>query len=361
MSSNRRLPGILQASEDFQRQLLAREAAAFDQMARAYVQAERRLLPQLEAIIHMIEAKRATGVEVSWAEVAKLARYKQLMRDLVDEAERYAAFTSQIVSGEQSAAIELALREAETLTRTALPFDKQTAMDVMATWNRVPAGALESMVGFAGDGSPLMPAMARRFGDAAEAVDAALRNGITLGWHPTKTVRELRGTMEKGLLENALTWARTEQIRASRETSRRSYEANPHIVKGWVRKAALDDRTCAACIMLDGREYGPNETMDDHPRGRCRMLPMTIGYSDILGVDVGDVGGTTVDWGTGRQWFDAKTNSDKLTWLDEHLGKGAGDAWKAGRLDLAHIPQLNRSEEWGNSYTVTPMRVLVTE
>lgn len=357
MSSARpTLPDILRVSQEFATALDGREQAAFQQMSDAYVRIEQRLLSEADALLRDIMEKGYTA-----SRAQQLERYKALLRQIKEQEEQYAFFTSQVIANEQQAAVTLALQEAETLAAMSLP---GPMAGLMTSWNKLPVDAVQAFVGFAGDGSPLMPALQARFGEAVSgAVKEALLQGIALGWHPTKTVRRMGDALNGGMLNNALTWARTETIRASREASRRAYEANRNIVKGWVRKAALDGRTCAACIALDGTVYPATDDgippMDDHPRGRCRMLPMTVGYAELLGIDLDE--GPRVDWQTGPEWVKAMSPAEQRIWLDSHVGKGAGDAFAAGKFDLADIPKLNKSKAWGDSYTVKSMRELLKE
>lgn len=353
-----RLPDVLRISDEFRQALEYREAQAFQAMSEAYAQIERHLLSDFELLLRDVAEK---GISPSRA--VSTQRYKDLMRQLFEEQDRYAQFCTQIISNEQMAALRLGTQEAELLTGGAL--DPRLA-ELMTSWNRLPIEAIEAMVGFAADGSPLMPAMAARFGSAAPQVKQTLLQGVGLGWHPTKTARQLRGVLENDLLGNALTWARTEQIRASREASRRSYEANSHIVRGFRRHATLDDRTCAACLMLDGQFYpmvdGHIEPLADHPNGRCRMCPETISYEEILGLPRPPVD-ESHPWGgdvpTGQEWLQQKSPAEMRAWMESHVGKSSYDAWKAGKFQLGDIPKLNKNSAWGDSWTVKPLKDLL--
>jgi SPP1 gp7 family putative phage head morphogenesis protein len=346
-------PDILRASEQFNAALLAREQYAFEQMATMYASLERRLLADIELLAREVWEKG-----MSPSRMQRMERYKTLLAQARDEFTRYGEFSADLITVEQRAAIDMSLRHAEQLTRMSM---KPGTVELMTSWNRLPADALQAMVGFAGDGSPLRPRLAEVFGDYGEVVRETLLKGVGLGWHPTKTARAIRDQMQ-GALDKALTWARTEQIRASREASRQSYEKNAHIIKGYTRHATKDERTCMACLMLDGTFYPmtPEHTLPslpDHPRGRCTLLPETIGYSDILGVPVPESEPSTEP--TGRQWFEALPEAQQRAYMDRELGKGAWEAWRGGRFQLEDIPHLVENEQWGNSYGVTRLSGLV--
>jgi len=159
-----RLPDILRVSAEFKAALEAREAATFAQMGDAYVLIERRLMADFETLLRDIAEK---GMSPSRA--VSLDRYKSLMRDLKREQGKYAQFTSTLIESDQANAVALAMQEAETLAGMSLP-DRMVGL--MTQWNRLPTQDVEALIGFAGDGSPLMPAMARRFGSSAGAVGA---------------------------------------------------------------------------------------------------------------------------------------------------------------------------------------------
>jgi hypothetical protein len=64
-------------------------------------------------------------------------------------------------------------------------------------------------------------------------------------------------------------------MRAYREVTRQSYLANQDVVAGWIWYSALDKRTCPACWAMHGTVHDLSETLDDHPNGRCVMVPLT--------------------------------------------------------------------------------------
>jgi SPP1 gp7 family putative phage head morphogenesis protein len=73
---------------------------------------------------------------------------------------------------------------------------------------------------------------------------------------------------------SALTIARTEILRAHREATRLSYQANPHLVERWQWLSAMDDRTCPACWAMTGTVHTTDEPLGSHPNCRCTMVPI---------------------------------------------------------------------------------------
>ena len=87
------------------------------------------------------------------------------------------------------------------------------------------------------------------------------------------------------------------------------------------RVATLDERTCMACIMLDGMLYRSEDEFDDHPYGRCILVPL---YSDTR--PIRPVGG-------GANWFLALPKETQRA----IMGPEYYAAWMAGKFDLSDL------------------------
>jgi SPP1 gp7 family putative phage head morphogenesis protein len=131
-------------------------------------------------------------------------------------------------------------------------------------WNRLPRGAIESLVGALRDGSPLDKVLQRLGADGAERVRDSLYAGIAIGNNPRETAREIRKALGGNLYQYQRI-ARTEQLRAYRESSRATYLANADVLDGWQWMAAKQGRTCAACLAMDGTVHRLDEPLDGHP------------------------------------------------------------------------------------------------
>ena len=166
--------------------------------------------------------------------------------------------------------------------------------------------AVEQMVGFLQDGSPLVDVITKHVGAAQQQFGQTMVTGLVSGWNPRKLARELRSSYGLGLTK-ALVIARTEQLRAYRTAAANTYRANSHVVKGWERHAQHDTRTCMACLILDGKRYTLAEEMDDHPQGRCAMLPVTKTYAE-LGIDAPE---PDFSREKGIDWFRRQSEADQ--------------------------------------------------
>ncbi len=68
-------------------------------------------------------------------------------------------------------------------------------------------------------------------------------------------------------------------IRGQNDASELIYGQNPNVVKGLIRVAVFDDRTCLVCVLMDGIWYPVGSFLDDHANGRCYFVP------DIISLD----------------------------------------------------------------------------
>ncbi|NPV86000.1 MAG: hypothetical protein HPY45_08340 [Anaerolineae bacterium] len=155
-------------------------------------------------------------------------------------------------------------------------------------------------------------------------------------------LRKVLGTT----LSRALTIARTETLRGHREATRASYQANSDIVRGWVWHSAADERTCAACWAMHGTFHTLDERLDDHPNGRCAMVPKTKTWAEIgkqYGIDLSDVPDTNSEIEPGVLLFD-KLPAEKQIGI---LGPAKWAAWKDDQFTLSDLVGQTESTIWG--------------
>ena len=119
-------------------------------------------------------------------------------------------------------------------------------------FNRINIGAVESMIGFAGDGSPLNDLLKMSYPDAVDGLMQALINGVALGKGSGQIAQDMADGMGMGL-ERALLISRTETMRAYRTASTEQYRQSGVVTgfKRLVKKATA----CMACLMLDGETF----------------------------------------------------------------------------------------------------------
>lgn len=266
---------------NFRRRMLQKETAAVRDITSAYLAAEGRILGKLEALDQRIAAAREEGQQITPDWIERQRRYFELLEQIENEftqlgevgERRVGAAQSQMASFAEVDAKELATRAAGIAPR-----------GITVNWNRLPAQAVENLVGFASDGSPLSDLFAAIGPSAAQDVREVLAAGIAAGENPRVIARGVKAALgvPRARAENI---ARTEILRAYRETARQSYVANQDIVQGWIWHAALSEETCPACWAMHGTRHSVDEKLDDHPQGRCVAVPVTRSWADITGDD----------------------------------------------------------------------------
>jgi len=340
VSHERSRIGEMQRLADlFRRALLRRERAAADEMARAYAVAWKRIEAKLKALLDELAAAEERGEDVSLAWLFQRERLQTLQRQVEAEWHRWAADNARRLEAEQRAAIRAAGQDAEALTRAALG---PPPPGVTLTWARLPHEALESLVGFTSDGTPLRALLDALGAEASQAVRETLIAGLATGENPRAIARRVKGEFD-GNLARALRVARTETLRAYRTAALRHYRANDDVVKGWIWLAAVQGRgagrTCASCWAMHGTTHSLDEIMDDHPNGRCAAAPWVRSWAE-LGFEGLPEGPETPK---GVDLFVRLTPQEQ----DRVLGQAGGAAYRAGAVSLDQFVGVRYSSRWG--------------
>lgn len=246
-------PTILMLVDRFRRELMQMERAAATEMVRTYGQVWKRIKAQLDDLTAQIETARAAGETVSPSWLFERQRLQSLQRQVEREIATFARYAERSIVAQQSEAVLAAQSHAEQLTLAALG---EPPPGVFVTFSRLPSGAITDLVGALQDGSPLSTLLDQLGPQASRGVREALIAGVATGQGPREIARRARQAMG-GSLSRALTIARTEVLRSYRESSRRSYQVNDDVVKGWVWHSALGLRTCASCFPAGVVVSGP--------------------------------------------------------------------------------------------------------
>jgi len=189
------------------------------------------------------------------------------------------------------------------------------------------------------DGSPLRDLLDELGPEASASIRKALIAGVATGQNPRVIARQVRQALG-GNLVRALTIARTEVLRAYRESSRRTYQANSDVIKGRIWHSALGTRTCPACWAMHGTFHRLDERLDDHPRGRCAMVPVTKTWEELGFKGIPEAPPQIEKW---TDLFDRFPNADK----ERILGKAGFQVYKAGVVKLEDFVGRRVSREWG--------------
>lgn len=329
-------PLVVQVIRDSQEKVRAAEAAEMRAMTSAWLKVERSLESQMVALAYEIDGRRQDGKSLTKTSVMEMDRYKALM---AQAKERIAGFNGNAVGTiekGQGIAIENGLDVAEDAIRASY----RDAGVVVASFDKLPIRAVEAMIGFTVAGTPLETLLRDSYGDAVSGLTDSLIRAIAVGMNPKDTAAEMAKGMGIGL-DRALLVARTEQLRAYRESSRMAYQESG-VVKGYKRLSAKQDRTCAACLFADGQFYELETAFEEHPNGRCTLVPVVNGLPPVV-------------WQTGMDWF----NSQGTSVQQGILGAGGYDLWQSGAVDLSDFVQRDEDDVWGASLRVASLESLI--
>ena len=326
---------VIRVLQDFRAALDARESALMGTMAQRWLRIERGLEADMLALAYEMEQRRNEGRAITEQMVWRSERYQRLQGQLRDEIRKYNQDAVGIISTAQGEDAALGIRAAQDAI--GVSYAATGAMGPM--WNRINVNAVEAMIGFAGDGSPLSALLKKDYPEAVDGMLQALITGIARGEGAAKTAVEMANGMGMGL-ERALLIARTETARAYRTGSTMQYRESG-VVSGFyrlVKKATA----CMACLMLDGQRFTIESELEDHPRGKCTVVPQVRGVGKPV-------------WETGPEYFQNLSQEEQA----ERMGAEKFGLWQDGQFELADLAKMTHNATWGDSPRVASMAELV--
>lgn len=330
-------PLVIQVTRQFKAALLAYEEGQVRRMVRAWMGVDRRLAGSLDALADEVFAMREGGAAVTMTDLFRLPRYQALLAQIQDEASRYEREAGRIIVDGETDLVQRGRLDAQRAIQTSY---WQHGMRV--SFNRLPARAVEYIVGVTADGAPLFSLLQRRAiaPEAVEGLTNQLLDAVTRGYNPRKTARLMQDGLTQGL-QKALVIARDQQLRAYRTASDDQYRESG-VVSAKRRVAAKDTRTCLACLASDGELIPVGAAMYDHAQGRCTAIPVVDGLPAL-------------DWQKGPEWFGTLSEAKQRGMM----GKERWDAWKAGAFRFEDQATPTYHKVWGQGLAVTPMSRLV--
>ena len=255
-------PEVVRVLKAYRVLLDGREDALMRDMGRRWLDIEHRLDAEIALLAREIADRAASGRVITEQIVWRAERYQIIKAQLEDEIRKYNRdYAVATISRAQEQYALLGLDAArDAINATYGPMG--------AYWNRINVGAVQSMIGFAGDGTPLEKLLRESYPDAVDGLTKALINGIARGQNPAQTARDMADGMGMGL-DRSLLIARTETARAYRTASTEQYRQSG-VVSGF-RRLVKKETACMACLMLDGETFELEGELDDHPRGKAEL------------------------------------------------------------------------------------------
>lgn len=306
-----------------------------------------------------MSAAQDAGEPVNLTWLAQEGRLQQLLTTIDQAASGYGQTAADTIGDAQSAAVDLGSQAAQDLLQATVP------PGMSYTFGVPPQGALDAMASALDEGSPLSGLLLDSFGaDAAATAQQALFAGVALGQSAAQIASMLTEATDMSA-QRAEVIARTEVQRAYRDAQMANYRANSDVVNGWMWSADFSDRTCGACIAMDGTIHTLDEDLDDHINGRCSALPVTNSYASILGqlgmtaddLPIAGLTDTSARYWTGQKgadWFASQSDAFQA----RILGPAKFAALQHGDITLSDLVGIRRSEQWGDSIYEKSLREL---
>lgn len=338
-------PAIIRAALHFRGQLVKGNLKASRQIIDAYLAAYKNIKPELDFVNKEIAAQIAAGAKPSSQLIFEKGRMERILSTVTTEIQKVTATSAKIVTAQQSDAVAQALKDAKVLSELAR--DPSLSWPPPAgitgpTWANINQGQLTSLVGIAGDGSPLHTLLGELAPDAADKAKAMLVSNVTQG----RTATEIAHGMHEVLGANmarALAVARTETMRSYRVATQESFKENDDVIAKWRWVAQLSYSTCIACISMHGQEFPLTEPMASHVNCRCVAIPISKSFKE-LGAKGAKETNTSIQ--TGKDWFDKQPEDTQR----KVLGPAKYDAWKDGKIGIDDMVKHSHSDDWGGSY-----------
>lgn len=227
--------------------------------------------------------------------------------------------------------------------RTALPgYSDPMLNSIGVRWNYVDPEAVMKAVEFTG--TDAWRAQLEQYQQGiSEQVRAIAIRGIVSGQGPLTIAADVRAAVANIPAYRANSIMRTTQLESYRAAVAENQLANSDILMEQIRIAALDDRTCLACIALHGTIMPIGEVVEDHENGRCTSVTRLKGeLGDLIFQQF--VGSDPVTFKTGEEWFSVLPKARQR----EIAGDAAYNALKANEVILQDFVQHHTSEVFGS-------------
>lgn len=208
----------------------------------------------LESLIQRLSEKEILLAD----QLFKLDLYKEFLQVSNLEVTKFNQIALGVVTNTQ-----------EKFAQLGLEGTQESIKLITVNFNRININAVNKMIGFASDGSPLAKLFAKSYPESVAKLTNTLITSQAMGYNPIKTARLLAGNMD-GNLTRAITIARTEQMNCLRTTSIEQMKESG-VVKGWIRVERVD--ACDECAELDGKKYSFEDNFETHPRCRGITIP----------------------------------------------------------------------------------------
>ncbi len=325
-------PGVIQVLRSYRLALIAREEDQTKRLAASWLQLEQSLNDKILLLALQIQDAQANNTIITEQLLRRMDRYQQLQSQMKTEILDYAKDTAvPDIESEQLQYGKMAIQSASESIKMSAGLGVQ--------FDKLPTDAVETYVGYLGDGTPLYRLLKETYPETLDGVIKSFLEGAAAGLNPTQIAFNASRSLDIGL-ERITLIARTEQLRVSRNVSADQYRASG--LDGYMRRVATKDAAvCMACLMLDGQIIPLDEELDDHPRGRC------VAVFQIKGSPI-------IQWEKGMDWFIKQEESLQRSMM----GNEKFEMWKSDIFKLEDLARIQVNNTWGNSPRVATIKEL---
>ncbi len=321
---------VIAAAQRYRQALLNQERQSATRLVDAYGRAYARMGDSIRAL----EEKLFATAGGENADRVRLASLRSLRAQVVDEINRFAVYADEEITRNARTAIAQGITDSRQIVGAYFS-SPQAQQALAAGWNVLPSDAVETMLGFLAEDSPLHTRLVGILGEqVAASMERNLVDAMALGFNPRKTADIVREELGVGLTW-ALNTARTAQLYSYREATRANYMANSDVISGWTWYSALDSRVCMSCISRHGTAYPVTATLNGHHSCRCVAIPISP-LAQRIGITMPEIE-------TGETWFNRQPEATQI----EMMGPGMFDAWNANAFEFADLSQPYQDEVYG--------------
>jgi len=310
----------------------ALDESVVNDLATRWLGIEVSLSKDMMILAQEFERRAAAGEAITEQMIYKSRHYQVLNAQVQKEIAKYNKdFAVDAISASQERAALLGINAATESIYASYP------SAISASFDKLNVKAVESLIGFAGDGTPLKKLLDKAAGDASDGIVQAMLAGIGKGDSAVAIARAMAEGMGIGLDRSVLI-ARTETNRAYRSGSVQQYRESG-VVRGYMRLVKKDG-ACIGCLALDGEVFELEAEFEDHPNGRCTCIPIVRGMEPP-------------EWEKGPDWLANQSEAKQR----EVLGNTRYEMYKNG-TPLSAMVTHSHSDVWGDAPAVVPIRDL---
>lgn len=326
---------VYQAAANYRRGLLSRDANDLAMLAKRYQSLRPRLEGRIHDILDLIESTPIEKQSPAW--LWQISRAKTALAEMEADIEAFNLGQAPRIMAAQTRELRNGAAASKELIRlgTGVNF---TAPNL---------GAVRAFIGFTADGSPLASLLASEGAQAAATIKQTIEYALLSGRGTAAVRREIVATTEVPLLR-AWRISRTETIRSYREGNYQVNQEAAEVINGWEWLAAMDGRTCAGCLAMNGRRFPNNIRMQSHVLCRCTQVPITLTAEEIMaGGAAAPITKPTAPVNDNAARYLDGMSDDRLA---NTLGsKAAARAYRDGAVSLPDFLVRTHDDNWGTS------------